>query len=52
LPGTSLERSVAPAAPLTAQVQLAITAGAEAAAAAQRNTVDVAPKTVYAGCGY
>jgi hypothetical protein len=48
----SLERAVAPAVPLTAQAQLAITAGAEAAATAQRNAVDVAPKTVYAGCGY
>jgi hypothetical protein len=52
LPGMSLERAVAPAAPLTAQAQLAITAGADAAATAQRNAVDVAPKTVYAGCGY
>jgi hypothetical protein len=52
LPGMNIERAVAPAAPLTAQAQLAITAGAEAAATAKRNAVDVAPKTVYAGCGY
>lgn len=53
LPGMNIERAVAaPAAPLTAQAQLAITAGAEAAATAQRNAVDVAPKTLYAGCGY
>lgn len=52
LPGMNMERAVAPAAPLTTQAQLAITAGAEAAATAQRNAVDVAPKTLYAGCGY
>lgn len=51
LPGMNMERTVAPAAPMTAQVQLAITAGAETAISAQRNAVDVAPKTVYAGCG-
>ncbi len=52
LPGMNIERAAVPATPLTAQAQLAITAGADAAASARLNVVDVAPKTVYAGCGY